>query len=624
MIQQREVTTVEIYDAIIVGLGPGGSATAYQLALKGHRVLALEKYIMPRQKPCGGCLSAKIRSIIDEDIESLAEDRITKVVLTFHGEGEINVVSSEPIAYMVSRDTFDHHMAKKAGNAGAEIHDNEAVTNIDVFEHSYLVHTTRGSYQCRFLVGADGVNGVVSRLLGYGPRRDIAVTLEGEVKVDRQSFEDMKGTVRLDIGAIPYGYGWIFPKENHWSVGVGSVKELSQHPKEFYATFLEEQGVEELVLQEKHRGFRIPLFGGSKSQLTQGRSLLVGDAAALVDPFLGEGIYYAIRSGQLAADTIHAALESDRPVLSDYQDLVTEEFFADFEAAQRVARFGYRFLRLAFTLFKLHPGSSKTFIEILRGNLSYVEYWNALKRDVKHGVFDFLALLKTPAYDVEATYDRVADQYDAWDFLWKQTLAKSAWNHVENIIENLVPKGGIVLDAGVGTGESLKTILRLAHPRSAVGIDVSSGMLNHARSKIADPRVELRKADMRRLPFPDGTFDAVISAWAIETLPDPKAAVQEMLRVIKDDGYVIYAFSSMPRFGISRLYSFMLEKFLGTSFDWRFLPIKERPYHSCPHSSLTTFGNELMTVVVLRKCCTVQDETTPCQLPEDLEVSEGA
>jgi len=579
---------------------------------------------MPRHKPCGGCLSAKIQTIIDEDIEALAEDKITKVVLTFHGEGEINVASPEPIAYMVSRDTFDHHMAKKAGAAGAEIHDDEAVTKIEVFEDGYLVYTTRDSYRCRFVVGADGVNGVVSRMLGYGPRRDIAVTLEGEVKVDRQSFEDMKGTVRLDIGAIPYGYGWIFPKENHWSVGVGSVKELSKHPKEFYATFLEEQGVDEIALEEKRRGFRIPLFAGSKSQLTAGRSLLVGDAAALVDPFLGEGIYYAIRSGQLAADTIHSALASNGAVLTDYQDLVTEEFYADFEAAQRVARFGYRFLRLAFTLFKLHPDSSKTFIEILRGNLSYVEYWNALKKDVKHGVFDFLALLKTPLREVETTYDRVADQYDAWDFLWKQTLARSAWNHVENVIENLVPKGGIILDAGVGTGESMKTIMRLAHPRRAFGIDISSGMLDLARKKITDPRVELIKEDMRHLPFPDGTFDAVISAWAIETLPDPKAAVREMLRVIKDDGYVIYAFSSMPRFGIARLYSFMLEKFLGTSFDWRFLPIKERPYHSCAHSSLTTFGNELMTVVVLRKCCTVEDDTTPCQILDDLKVNEKA
>lgn len=613
---------MEIYDAIIVGSGPGGSSAAYRLASKGHHVLVVEKYSMPRHKPCGGCLSAKIQTIIDEDVESLAEDKITKVVLTFHGEGEINVVSPEPIAYMVSRDLFDYHLAMKAGIAGAEIHDNEAVTDIEELGDGYLVHTTRGTHRCRFLIGADGVNGVVGRLLGYGPLRDVAVTLEGEVKVDQKSFEGMKGTVRLDIGAIPFGYGWIFPKENHWSVGVGSVKELSKHPKEFYTTFLEEQGVEKLVLEEKRQGFRIPLFAGSKSQLTQGRSLLVGDAAALVDPFLGEGIYYAIRSGQIAADAVHSAIESDHPVLTDYQNRVSQEFYPDFEAAQRVAWFGYRFRRLAFTLFKLHPGISKTFIEVLKGNLGYVEYWNALNQDVKRGLFDFIGLLRTPARDTETTYDRVAGQYDAWDFLWKQTLAKSAWNHVENVIERLVPKDGVVLDAGVGTGESLKAVMRLARPKRAVGIDISAGMLDRAREKIPDPRVELRKADMRHLPFPDCTFDAVISAWSIETLPDPKAAVREMLRVIKDDGYVIYAFSSVPKFGIARLYSFMLEKFLGKSFDWRFLPKKERPYHSCPHSSLTTFGKDLMTVVVLRKCCVIEDESTPCQVPEDQEIRE--
>jgi geranylgeranyl reductase family protein len=615
---------MKIYDIIVVGLGPGGSTVAYQLAQKGHRVLGLEKFKMPRYKPCGGCLSAKIQTILDEDLGPLAEEVITKVIMTFHGEGDFKVVSPDPIAYMVSREKFDYHLMKKAEAAGSEVHDDEAVTDIEVHDDGYLVSTTRDRYRCHYLIGADGVNGVVGRKLGYGLKRNIAVALESEVTVEQQSFKDLNGTVRLDVGAIPYGYGWIFPKEDHWSLGVGSVKELSKHPKSYYSVFIEEQGIGDIVLDEQRQGYRIPLFASAKCQLTRGRSVLVGDAGALVDPFLGEGIYYAIRSGQIAADTIHAALQSGKPDLSDYQKRVAEEIYPEFEAAHKVAQFGYRFLRLAFTLFKFRPEAGEAFIQVLKGKLSYVEYWRRLKKDVRFGLLGFLKLLKTPEDKVEAAYDQVACQYDAGDFLWKQVFAKSAWNHFEYLVKKLIPNDAVVLDAGCGTGESTKTVMRLAKPKQIVGIDISSAMLNIAREKLSDPRVQFKKSDMRQLPFADKSFDVVVSTWAIETLPNPKTAVQEFLRVIKDDGYVIYAFSSIPRFGISRLYSFMLEKSLGRAFDWRFLPKKEMPYHDCQRSSLATFGNGLMLVVVLRKCCTVEDEAAPCLLPETWGITEAA
>ncbi|MFQ5771629.1 MAG: geranylgeranyl reductase family protein [bacterium] len=613
---------MKTYDVIIVGLGPGGSTAAYQLARQGHHVLGLEKFKMPRYKPCGGCLSAKIQSLLDEDLASLAEEVITKVILTFHGEGDITVVSREPIAYMVSREKFDHYLFKKADAAGAEVHDNEPVLDVEVHDDGYLVRTKRECYLCHFLIAADGVNGVVSRILGYRPRRNIAVALEGEVKVEPQSFKELNGTVRLDVGVIPHGYGWIFPKKDHWSLGVGSVKELSKHPKNYYSVFLEEQEIKVKIREEQRHGYRIPLFAGSKSRLTQGGSLLVGDAGALVDPFLGEGIYYAIRSAQIAADTIHAALKKDNSDLSNYQDQVAKEIFPEFEAAHKIAQFGYRFNRLAFTLFKFKPETGEAFMQVLKGEISYLDFWRQLKRDVKYGLFEFLNLLKTPEHKVETIYDLVARQYDAADFLWKQFFAKSAWSYFENLVKKLIQKEAIILDAGAGTGESTRAVLRLAKPKRMVGIDISSGMLNIAREKISDSRVEFKKSDMRQLPFPDKSFDAVVSTWAIETLPDAKTAVREFLRVIKDDGYVIYAFSSMPKFGIGRLYSFMLEKFLGKTFDWRFLSKKERPYHDCPHSSLTTFGNGLMTVVVLRKCCTVEDEAAPCLLPKSWEINQ--
>ena len=612
------------YDVIVVGLGPGGSTTAYQLAQKGHQVLGLEKYKMPRYKPCGGCLSAKIQNILDEDLLLLAEEVITKVVLTFHGEGDITVSSPDPIAYMVSREKFDHYLFKKAEAAGAELHDGEPATQIEVLKDHYLVHTTRTTYGCRFLVGADGVNGIVSKKLGYGPKPDIAVALEGEVTIRPEYLDELDGTVRLDVGIIPYGYGWIFPKEDYWSIGVGSIKSLDEHPKSYYNVFLEEQRLDEIVLDEQRRGYRIPLFASQHSQLFKDRSLLVCDAAALVDPFLGEGIYYAIRSGQIAAETLHLAIEMGHDDLSSYQDRVAREFFPEFEAAHKIAQFGYRCNKLAFTLFKIKPTAGEAFMEVLKGTLSYTDYWRKLKQDVKFSLLEFLHFLITPVERAESMYDRWARQYDAGDFLWKQVFARSAWQYFENHLKQNIPPQSVILDAGCGTGESTKTVLRLTQPRQIIGIDISSGMLNVAQEKLPDPRVIFKKSDMRHLPFADKSFDAVISTWAIETLPDPKAAVKEFLRVIKDDGYVIYLFSSLPKFGIGRLYSTLLEKFLGKALDWRFLPKKERPYHDCERSSLVTFANGLITLVVLRKCCSVDDEAAPCVLPERWDITVNA
>ncbi len=256
---------------------------------------------------------------------------------------------------------------------------------------------------------------------------------------------------------------------------------------------------------------------------------------------------------------------------------------------------------------------------MLQGSRSYTEYWRYLRREVKYDLLEFLKLLKTPHEELRATYDRVARRYDAGDFLWKEWFARSAWQYFQSLIKELIPKKGVVLDAGAGTGESTRAVLRLAQPRRVIGVDISAAMLYLAREKLQDARVVFQQADMTALPFPDNTFDAVVSAWAIETLADPKTAVREFLRVIKYNGYVIYVFSSLPKFGVARLYSFMLEKLLGKTFDWRFLPRSERPYHCCRHSSLVTFGKGLLTVVVLRKCCTVEDEIAPCLLSETWE-----
>ena len=155
-------------------------------------------------------------------------------------------------------------------------------------------------------------------------------------------------------------------------------------------------------------------------------------------------------------------------------------------------------------------------------------------------------------------------------------------------------------------------------PAEVIGVDLSKGMLREASKKLQDPRVTFAMADICHLPYPDRRFDVAVCAWTLETLAEPRVAVEELLRVIKDDGYVIYVFASAPAEGIEHVYATLVEWLWHDRLRWRLLTRDERPYHDCPHSSLVTFAHGLSTVVVLRKCCTVTAPVLPCTLSADV------
>lgn len=175
--------------------------------------------------------------------------------------------------------------------------------------------------------------------------------------------------------------------------------------------------------------------------------------------------------------------------------------FPEFEAARKEAEFAYRFTRLSFALFKAIPATGESFLELLRGRLSYVEHWKRVKEDTRHGLYEFLRYLKSPSHRAESMYDRVADEYDAGLFLWEQFVGRSAIESFESLIRAYVKVGSTVLDAGTGTGETVKSILRLSNPGRVVGLDISRGMLRVARGKIGDSRVRFVKADIDGTPL---------------------------------------------------------------------------------------------------------------------------
>jgi ubiquinone/menaquinone biosynthesis C-methylase UbiE len=186
--------------------------------------------------------------------------------------------------------------------------------------------------------------------------------------------------------------------------------------------------------------------------------------------------------------------------------------------------------------------------------------------------------------------------------LWEATVGRRAVHFVGAELGARVPPGGDVLDLGAGTGRSTLRVLQAARPGRVVAVDASAPMLAQARAALDDSRVEFCRAEAQALPFPDDTFDVVVSMWMLETLPDALSAVREALRVLKATGTVITAFSTTPaqaRGSLPRL----IEGIMRPLFAGRFLLEHQRPLHRCTKRCAHRYELGMTTVGIFGKGC---------------------
>ncbi len=237
---------------------------------------------------------------------------------------------------------------------------------------------------------------------------------------------------------------------------------------------------------------------------------------------------------------------------------------------------------------------------------------------IKEKLASYLKLLHRHRGEPVGAYDEVSAIYDDFARVWDQQIAAPALRHVNHLIEQWVKPGALILDAGAGIGERTLAILAHSQPAEVIALDASERMLSIARSKIHDPRVRFVQGDVRALPFADDTFDVVVCTWVIEIMEDPRAVVQEFIRVIKPGGIVIYAFCSLPEGTLGNILKYVM----ATSSSKKESPLthllskEERPFHRCDSSSLTHFAGGLTTVATVGKCCTVTDAFVACRVRE--------
>jgi geranylgeranyl reductase family protein len=307
---------VERFDAIVVGAGPAGSTAAYRLSRAGVRVLLLDRERFPRDKPCGGGLTYRAVRQLPVSVDPVVEDVVDRFELGFRYGSRFERGGDGPLVLMTQRRRLDAHLASEAAGAGADFRDGMRVTAIEQGESEATVRFYGTSASAPVVIGADGVNGLTARTLGLGERRRHGVALEGNVSYTHAREERWRGRAVVELGVVPGGYAWVFPKGDHVNVGVGGWESEGPRLREHLERACAEYGLSSSLL-EGLRGYRLPMRRPGE-EAAQGRVLLVGDAAGLVDPLSGDGIYEALVSARLAAESAVELLEGDDRAAEGY------------------------------------------------------------------------------------------------------------------------------------------------------------------------------------------------------------------------------------------------------------------------------------------------------------------
>lgn len=349
-----------LYDVIVVGGGIAGASAAFFLRQEGARVLVIEKEKLPRYKPCAGGVPRSVLRFFPFTFEPVIEREIVGVHYSFRGEKEVFVPLPSSPVLMVMRDRFDWFVLEKAG---VEVVDGVKVTQVHEDRDKVTVLAERGyKWQARYLIGADGANSVVARALGFESGGPMGAALEAEIPAEEKFMAPFDSKAFFLFGVVNPGYIWVFPKKTFLSAGIGAMGRTTDDLKAIFLRWMARLGLPAEKIPLKAHPLPIYLKDRPLHSL---RTVLIGDAARLMDPLLGEGIRYGVMSARLAVQSI---LKDN---LASYTRVVRRTLAPHLKAARLWAWAFYNHPKASFELGVRNPLINADFVRMFEGKLSY-------------------------------------------------------------------------------------------------------------------------------------------------------------------------------------------------------------------------------------------------------------
>lgn len=377
---------------IIVGAGAAGSAAAYLSAKAGLDTLIIEKEKWPRYKACGGALSARTTKILKKHNIELGKDIITKEIDKFKFSFTKKIgyelkYNKTPIK-LVNRKYFDDFLLKKALASGAELIDENQVLKIEEFKDNVLIESEKSTYQCKYLIAADGANSKISYYLNPDRKKIKSykgIAIEAEIERNKLTNDNFEDQILIDFKYLNNGYAWLFPKQKHLSIGIGSMKLKKLNIKEIFYNYLSDLDIEVDENQYLLQAHPIPVYS-KKVKIKRGskRILLAGDAANLADAFIGEGIFYALASGFAAAETVIESNDDKFLISQNYQNKLESTIFSELRAAEKTAGLFYNNQKIVQLILNRRKDLLINVMDAVQGIKSYNELSN---------LFNFLKML---------------------------------------------------------------------------------------------------------------------------------------------------------------------------------------------------------------------------------------
>jgi geranylgeranyl reductase family protein len=375
---------------LVAGAGPAGATAARALARAGVTVRLLDRSNFPRNKPCGGGISLRVLRrfpYLETALARIATHTVSRLYLE-GPNGDATVVRSEqPAALLIRRVEYDELLVSLAVEAGAELITGAEIVQAAASEHGVTLTSRDGRrFDAPVVIAADGVHSVIARRLGINPGWPASsIALDMMEETPRTMLRDVDSSmlwVAYGFRGGP-GYSYIFPKRDHVNVGVGYVldhyrSKIGEPPYELQKAFvdeLRERGViEGESVRRNFTPFLIPV-GGPLRRPGRGRVLLAGDAGGFVNGFTAEGIYYAMVSGELAANAVtESGRRPLRTLASRFARAVDHEIGAELRDSVVIQRYLFADPRRIAQVIRgaqSAPAVTRLIVDFAAGGMTY-------------------------------------------------------------------------------------------------------------------------------------------------------------------------------------------------------------------------------------------------------------